>query len=241
MDKSAFIFKKYVTELMELTEQGTEHSYRAPLITLVTELFDNCKLINEPKAESMELKIDLRVLVNDRKVGYIETKDIGTNLDRVLEGEQLKRYMSAIHNLVLTDYLNFILVRNGSVTLKASLIHGRINAVRGHNLDKRDIEEVESLLLTFLQYQVPQITSAQLLADYLSRKARLLKLFATDGITAAIGNKPAPTPFKDFVMLISPLLMDSDPTEYVDAYAQTMTFGILLARSIGGQKADNQG
>ncbi len=236
MDKSASIFKKYVSEIMGLMEQGTEHSYRAPLITLVTELFDHCKLINEPKAESMELKIDLRVLVNDRKVGYIETKDIGTNLDKVLEGEQLKRYMSAIHNLVLTDYLNFILIRNGSVAMRASLMHGTVSATRGHNLDQRDIEEVESLLLTFLHYQIPQIISAQLLADYLSRKARLLTLLATDGIIAAVGNKRAPTPFKDFVMLISPLLMDSDPTEYVDAYAQTMTFGILLARSMEGKK-----
>ncbi len=236
MDKSAFIFKKYISELMELIEQGTEHSYRAPLITLIKELFDECKLINEPKAESMELKIDLRVLINDRKVGYIETKDIGTNLDKVLEGEQLKRYVSAIHNLVLTDYLDFRLIRNGSVTMTASLIHGTINATRGLNLTQKDIEEVKSLLLSFLQYEVPQITGAQTLADYLSKKASLLKLLATDGIIAAVGNKPAATPFKDFVMLISPLLMDCDPTEYVDAYAQTMTFGILLARSMGGSK-----
>ena len=233
MDKSASTFKKYLSELMALMDQGTEHSYRAPLITLVSELFDGCKLINEPKAESMELKIDLRVLVDDRKVGYIETKDIGTNLDKVLEGEQLKRYMSAIHNLILTDYLTFILIRNGSVTMRASIIHGTVNVSRSLNPDNRDIEEVKSLLQAFLQYHVPQITSAELLADYLSKKARLLKLLATDGIYAAVKGKPAPTPFKDFVMLISPLLTDSDPTEYVDAYAQTMTFGILLARSMG--------
>ena len=236
MGKSPSIFKKYILELMELIEQGTEHSYRATLITLITELFDNCKIINEPKAESMELKIDLRVLLNDRKVGYIETKDIGTNLEKVLEGEQLKRYMSAIHNLVLTDYLNFILIRNGSVAMRASLVHGTINSRTGYNLSSKNIEDVETLLLTFLQYQVPQITSANLLADYLSRKARLLKLFTTDGITAAIQKKPAPTPLKDFVMLISPLLLDSEPTEYVDAYAQTMTFGILLAKSMGGKR-----
>lgn len=236
MDKSVSIFKKYVSEIMGLMEQGTEHSYRAPLITLFTELFDHCKLINEPKAESRELRIDLRVMVGDRSVGYIETKDIGTNLDRVLEGEQLKRYMSSIHNLVLTDYLNFILIRNGTVTMKASLIHGSFNFTRGVNLGESDVDQVKSLLQSFIQYQIPQITNAELLADYLAKKARLLKLLTSEGIILALQKKPAPTPFKDFVLLVSPLLVDSPDTEYVDAYAQTMTFGVLLARSMSGNK-----
>src|SRR5579875_2582369 len=236
MDKVVTAFRRYVSELVGLIEAGTEHSYRSSLITLFKELFDDCKLINEPKAESKELKIDLRVIVKDRNVGYIETKDIGTNLDKVLEGEQLKRYVSSVHNLILTDYLNFILIRNGSVSMRASIIHQAINPSIAQKLDQKNIEEVKNLLLSFLQYKIPQITSAQLLADYLSKKAKILKMLATDGIVAAAQNKPAPIPFKDFVMLIYPLLMNADPDEYVDAYAQTMTFGILLARSMGDGK-----
>ena len=236
MDKSVTLFKNYLDELQDLKDQGTEHSYRASLINLISEIFDGCKLINEPKAESLGLKIDLRVLVNDRKIGYIETKDIGTNLDRVLESEQLKRYMSSIHNLMLTDYLNFILIRNGMVTMRATLVHGALKEMRSIKLEEQNMNFVIELIRSFLQYQMPQITSAELLADYLSKKARLLKMLSTDGITAALQNKSAPLPLKDFVMLVSPLLTDSASTEYVDAYAQTMTFGILLARSMGRNK-----
>ena len=236
LNKSYSLFKRYLNELLELRGQGTEHSYRASLINLISEIFDGCKLINEPKSESMDLKIDIRVLVGDRKVGYIETKDIGINLDKVLESEQLKRYMSSIHNLILTDYLNFILIRNGTVTMRAVLMHGVLDKSLPFRLDERDMSAIKDLIQSFLQYQIPQITSAELLADYLAKKAKLLKMLSTEGIISALQDKPSPLPLKDFVLLISPLLAESQPTEYVDAYAQTMTFGILLAKSMGGNR-----
>ena len=40
-------------------------------------------------------------------LGYIEAKDVGKDLDEVKRSDQMKRYFSALPNLILTDYLEF--------------------------------------------------------------------------------------------------------------------------------------
>ncbi|MGB8644834.1 MAG: hypothetical protein WCF84_06325 [Anaerolineae bacterium] len=46
-------------------------------------------------------------------LGYVETKDVGDPLDKTEKSEQLKRYRDALHNLILTDYLEFRWYVNG--------------------------------------------------------------------------------------------------------------------------------
>jgi hypothetical protein len=46
-------------------------------------------------------------------LGYVETKDVGTDLDRTEKSDQMKRYLPGLHNLVLTDYLEFRWYVNG--------------------------------------------------------------------------------------------------------------------------------
>ncbi len=240
LERTNSLFIKYINELRGLQDQGTEHSYRASLIWLISQMFEGSQLINEPKAEKNDLRIDIRVLQNNKKIGYIETKDLGTDLDKVLEKEQLKRYVSSVHNLVLTDYISFTLIRDGVKTMTATLVHTALNAPGKIDLHAADAVAVKELLESFMEYEIPAITSASELADYLSKKARLLRFLSQKGIEAALQNKPAPPPLKDFVVLVSPLLSDAPGEEYVDAYAQTMTFGILLARSLGKNKILNR-
>ena len=46
-------------------------------------------------------------------IGYVETKDIGINLDKEEKSEQLQRYRNGLENLILTDYLEFRFFING--------------------------------------------------------------------------------------------------------------------------------
>ena len=51
--------------------------------------------------------------------GYIEAKDPTVdNLDRIEDSEQLKRYRHTFPNLILTNFLEFRLYRNGVLTDK---------------------------------------------------------------------------------------------------------------------------
>jgi len=48
-------------------------------------------------------------------IGFIETKNIGTNLDSIINEEQIARYRSATNNILLTNYKRFILLQDSSM------------------------------------------------------------------------------------------------------------------------------
>ena len=236
MDLTPEIVKQYVSELIKVHEEGTELSHRAALSKLVNQINEDYSLISEPKSESMKLKVDMRAFNKSYKVGYIETKDIGINLDKAMESEQLSRYMNSIQNLILTDYLEFRLIRDGKPVMNARLADKIPSSERSIKINQQDVKELKELIDSFFQFKIPQITKARDLARYLANKARLLKLLSAEEIKKALENKTSNPSVRDFVMLIRPLLSDADASEYVDAYSQTITFGILLAKSMTGKK-----
>lgn len=91
----------------------TEGTYRTPLENLIRELNPSYYLIQEPKRTLNLGAPDFKAFYENRKVGFIETKDLDENLDKTLETEQIKRYVESIDNLLLTNYLRFILIRKG--------------------------------------------------------------------------------------------------------------------------------
>jgi len=65
---------------------------------------------------------DFRIWDGRQKItGYIEAKDLGTDLDKVEDSEQLERYLSTFPNVILTNYTEFRLYRNGELTDKVSI------------------------------------------------------------------------------------------------------------------------
>lgn len=56
-------------------------------------------------------------------VGYIEAKDVGKPLDEIEHSEQMRQYLAALPNLILTDYLEFRWYVDGERRLSARLAH----------------------------------------------------------------------------------------------------------------------
>ena len=48
-------------------------------------------------------------------LGYVEDKTIGANLDEVLKSDQIARYKQLSNNILLTDYLQFVWLKDGKV------------------------------------------------------------------------------------------------------------------------------
>jgi hypothetical protein len=93
-------------EKVLLAGNATEHTYRPALQVLVESMAPDIVAANEPKREQYGAP-DYVVSRADAPIGYIEAKDIGKPLDVVEREEQLKRYRQDLHNLILTDYLEF--------------------------------------------------------------------------------------------------------------------------------------
>mgnify|MGYP000350143582 CR=1 FL=1 len=176
---------------------------------------------------------DFRVWDGKQHVtGYIEAKDPTIdNLDRIEETEQLKRYLHTFPNLILTNFLEFRLYRNGVLIDKALI--GRpfwISKVKTTPPVEKE-PELLKLFEKFFSFSIPKVYDAKTLAIELAKRTRFLK----DEVIAHVLKEEEQTgkgfirnfykAFKDY--LISSLTED----EFSDLYAQTITYGLFAART----------
>ena len=96
----------------------TEHTHRPALKTLFQSLNPTITATNEPQHITAVGAPDFRIIKKKMPIGYVECKDIGKNLDEVLETEQLKRYLKSFQNLLVTDYLEFRWYVGGKLRLQ---------------------------------------------------------------------------------------------------------------------------
>jgi CheY-like chemotaxis protein len=106
-------------------------------------------------------------------LGYLEAKNIPLKLEVVEETEQIKRYMEAYPNLILTDFFTFWLYRNGKIIDSATL------ADKSRLLTNRIIpratglKEVQHLLSMFCSFSpIPSVNAQQLATELALRRYR---------------------------------------------------------------------
>jgi hypothetical protein len=93
------------------TGHAKEHGYRPDLKVLFEKLLEGVIATNDPK-RSEHGAPDFIFTKGELIYGYAEAKDIDVALDKVAQGEQLKRYFG-YSNLILTNYIDFRFYRNG--------------------------------------------------------------------------------------------------------------------------------
>jgi len=203
---------------------ATEHTHRPALKRLVEELRDSVVATNEPSRVECGSP-DFIVTLGNVPLGYIEAKDVGLDLERIQDSEQLKRYRASLGNLILTDYLEFRLYRNGELVHTARLASVMKNgALRKH---AEGASEVESLLFAFLDADVPTINNPRELAERMARSARLLydlihEVFASEGKKGDL--------HAQFDAFRKVLIGELKVEEFADMYAQTISYGLFAAR-----------
>src|SRR5260370_29889613 len=102
----------------------TEHTHRPALNKALLEGLDaSVAVTNEPKRIACGAP-DLTVTRtrDSLTVGHVEAKDVGASLDEAAKSEQVKqRYLPALPNFLLTDYLEFRWFVNGEARDKFRL------------------------------------------------------------------------------------------------------------------------
>jgi predicted helicase len=165
-------------------------------------------------------------------VGYIEAKSPTIKyLDQIETTEQLKRYLHIFPNLILTNFFEFRLYRNGILIDKVSIARPFIL----HKLKAVPLVENESdffnLLEKFFSFSLPKVYDAKTLAMELAKRTRFLK----DEIVIQELKEEESTKkghifgfyeaFRKY--LISGLTKD----DFADLYSQTITYGLFAART----------
>ena len=170
----------------------------------------------------------------DRIVGYIEAKKpTEERLDLVEDSEQLKRYRSTFPNLILTNFLEFRLYRNGqreqTVLAARPLV---LNALRLTPAIERP-DELYSLLDRYLDFGLPRTFTAASLAVELAKRTRLLREVIGDRFQQ---EKDTPGVLSGFYEAFRTYLIGSLTHEdFADLFAQTITYGLFAARTRAGE------
>ena len=166
-----------------------------------------------PKIE--DCLLDFQAWRGERIAGYVEAKRPGTNLDSVEGSEQLQRYRKTFPNLLLTNFREFRLYRQGRPALRAQAAAG-------------GPERLLELLELFADFESSPSDSTASLAERLAGRTRILamricELLETD--TQGRSN------FASFYQAFSEFLLAGlTHREFADLYAQTLTYGLLAAR-----------
>jgi type I restriction-modification system DNA methylase subunit len=225
------IFDHYIQSIsskfshLETSEMG----YRADFEILLKGIFESIKVkrVDHDAKAKQGNKPDFIVLNKDVPILYIEAKDIGVSLDKVEKSEQMARYFGYT-NLVLTDYLEFRFYRNGlpyeePIKIASYDLKNRIIIPLSQNY-----EQVAKTLLDFTQSQKEPIKSGKHLSKIMGGKAQRirdnLRHFLISDSAQNIELVRVYEAIKK--MLVHDLTIDT----FSDMYAQTLVYGLFVAR-----------
>ncbi len=225
------MLKTYLQELKGIDNNTNEHTYRPELHTLLKKLIkkfnSEYELEHEPRRDNQGRGApDFRIYYKGLNVGYVENKRLGTNLNSLVNGEQVAKYLELSPNLILTDYLNFIWVkkdeRNNPYVVKEIQVASKEElALSKPNLKKE--QNLVELFNEFLNQEVNQITTAKDFATHLSIRTRYLK----DSLIINQENSDIEMIFNNFREYLYKELSFND---FSDSFAQTLTYSLFLAK-----------
>ncbi len=215
---------KYLEKVIEKFKTGktTEHSFRGDLQELIENTVKGIQAINEPRRQKCGAP-DYIIQKKNIPIGYIEAKDIDKDLDRIENDEQLTRYKKSLDNLILTNYLEFRFFYYGEkkITVKiAELENGKIK------INEKEFNNLINLIRNFCDFQGQTIKSAKQLAEMMAQKAVMMK----DVLEKAVKENDDNSLKNQLNAFKTILLHDLDEHTFADMYAQTVAYGLFVAR-----------
>jgi hypothetical protein len=224
----AMTFDDYIKKIEEDLRRGnaTELTYRSSMENLIESYGKGIDASSDPKHIACGAP-DFIVEKGKVPLGYVETKDIGTDLDKEEKKDQMKRYLKALHNLILTDYLEFRWYVNGERKLKLKIADiGKNNRLI---VNPKGAEICEQLFHDFFATETPTVGTPKELAIRLAGVTHFIRDQIANALESgdAEVKKALEQQYKTFVDLLLPALT---PREFADLYAQAITYGLFAAK-----------
>ncbi|MDR1226417.1 MAG: N-6 DNA methylase [Prevotellaceae bacterium] len=214
----------YISELNSKYKEGitTEHSFRGALEALLKNMTDFA-VVNEARHIACGAP-DLTLLQNNIPVGYVEAKDIGKNLNSKDYKNQFDRYKKALDNLVITDYLTFQLFEGES--LATGIAIGKILPNKIEPIPE-NFNAFAEMIKAFSLYNGKSIKDSRKLAEYMAAKTQLLAEVIEKTIAGKNESNSLRQQLKGFQQVLLPTMTDM---QFADIYAQTIAYGMFVAR-----------
>lgn len=216
--------EKYLNGIIRKVKTGktTEHSFRGDLQDFIERIVIGIQAINEPRRQKCGAP-DYIIQKKNIPIGYIEAKDIDKNLDIIEKSEQLNRYRGSLNNLILTNYIEFRYFVDGEkvYTIKvADIENGSIK------VNPKEYDKLVSLIRNFCDYQGQTIKSPKQLANLMAQKAVMIR----DVIISSLEKNSESSLVSQRNAFKQILLHDLTDHTFADMYAQTIAYGLFVAR-----------
>ena len=224
------------------TAEGTEHTLRGALENLlnaiVTDARLNVRIIHEPKRDKTKLGApDFKVKLHEATLGYLETKSIGDNLDTVLQSAQVAKYKRLSGNLILTDYLEWIWLRDGKIVKRETLCYPSDAGNRRARLDPDKAEKVAKLIAGFLSVPPAKLGNTNTLSRALAVRCHDLRDFLLEELERQEKEQREGPLYGLYEIFQKEVFQGLTLEEFADAFAQTLGYGLFLAKLNAGEKA----
>ncbi len=241
-DKLKKILTAYLKEIHKTYIEG--NAREESFYPYLKELFENC-------SGFLSLKGDVSVLVSPKKtevgfpdvlirrdgeiVGHVEAKLPGANLKDVENSEQLKRYLEAFPNFILTNFLQFRLYRDAKLITDVEVCNQE--ALQDLKLPvPENMDSFFKLSDDFYSFSIPEMKSASELAVVLAKKTRFSKYILEGAFEREEKGEDLPL-ITGFYNVFQETLIESLTKErFVDLYAQTITYGLFAAKMMAKEQ-----
>lgn len=220
--------QEYIDKVNSRYKTGitTEHSFRGDLQNLLEAIVPDKNVTNEPTRGDFGMP-DYILTKKEIPVGYIEAKDLGANLDNKLYKEQFTRYKNALSNLIITNYLDFRVYKEGE--LVATYHIGDI--ADGKVVGKAEqYDAFVTMIKDFSTYVGQTIKSPQKLAVMMAGKAKMLANVIEEALDSDEKTEANSTIQEQLKAFKDILIHDITAKEFADIYAQTIAYGMFAAR-----------
>jgi hypothetical protein len=170
----------------------------------------------------------------ERIIGYIEAKKPAEeNLDFIETTDQLRRYRQTFPNLILTNFFEFRLYRDGQLVDRVLAARPFVLYQLGTIPPVEKGDELLNLLEQFLSFSLPRSYTAESLAIELAKRTRFLRDVVAEELREEKGKEQGSLlgfyeAFQKY--LIANLTLE----DFADLYAQTITYGLFAARTRAG-------
>ena len=219
---------QYIDKLNSRYKSGiaTEHTFRGDLQQLIETISPEIAATNEPKRQACGAP-DYVITKKEIPIGYIEAKDIGADLNSKAYKQQFDRYKTSLHNLIITDYIDFHFYVDGE--MKTTIKIGEIQSGAIIPLTE-NFNPFINLIKDFCTHIGQTIKSSKKLAEMMAGKARMLAQVIEKAITSDEEKKENSTLKEQMHAFKEILIHDITPKAFADIYSQTIAYGMFAAR-----------
>lgn len=182
---------------------------------------------------------DMAVSVDRLLCGFVELKAPETGADpRRFRGRNREQWakFQALPNLIYTDGVDWALFRGGEQAMPIVRLPGDVSRDDGADLDEASALALLRLVRDFLSWQPIVPSGPRALAEQMAPLCHLLR----DDVQAALRD-PASALSQLASEWRSTLFPEADDRQFADAYAQTLTYALLLARLSGSDLGTTEG